>query len=42
MRCCMKKIYEKIEIELIYFSEDIVTQSIEKDDVEDDIFEPID
>ena len=38
----MKKIYEKIEIELIYFSEDIVTQSIEKDDVEDDIFEPID
>ena len=37
----MKKIYEKIEIELIYFSEDIVTQSIEKDDVEDDIFEPL-
>ena len=37
----MKKIYEKIEIELIYFSEDIVTQSIEKDYVEEDIFEPI-
>ena len=36
----MKKIYEKIEVELIYLTEDIVTSS--KDDLGDDIFEPLD
>ena len=38
----MKKIYEKIEVELIYLTEDIVTTSDnEKDDIGDDIFEPL-
>ena len=35
----MKKIYEKIEVELIYLTEDIVTSS--KDDIGGDIFEPL-
>ena len=38
----MKKIYEKIEVELIYLTEDIVTASDnEKDDLGGDIFEPL-
>ena len=35
----MKKIYEQIEVELIYLTEDIVTTS--KDDLGSDIFEPL-
>ncbi len=36
----MKKIYENIELEVIFFKEDIVTLSLnEKDDVGDDPFE---
>ncbi len=38
----MKKIYEKIELDLIFFKEDIVTLSDNgKDDVEEDIFIPL-
>ena len=37
----MKKIYERIELDLIFFKEDIVTLSDNaKDDVGDDIFKP--
>ena len=38
----MKKIYEGFDLELIFFAEDIVTTSNNgKDDLGDDIFEPI-